>query len=214
MPIPVGVAVSGTQTYGGTPTFSGNDSPPSGVNVDTSGLVCTIAGIKSIGPTTPAGSYTLAPAGCSGVTLSGGNATGYAVVYTTATGDFTVAPAPLTITASSNSMTYGGTAPTITPWLLGLREQRLRRVAHDRSRRARPRPPAPARCWAAPYVSSCGGAVDHQLHHHLRRGLGARSPRPTLTVTASSGPMTYGGTVPSITAELFRTSSTQSPQLR
>ena len=88
VPIPVAVAVSGTQTYGGTPTFSGNDNPPSGVTVDTSGLVCTIAGIKSIGPTTPAGSYTLAPAGCSGVTLSGGNATGYAVVYTTATGDF------------------------------------------------------------------------------------------------------------------------------
>ena len=84
------VAVSGTQTYGGTATFTGTDNPPSGVTVDTSGLVCTIAGIKSIGPTTPAGSYTLAPAGCSGATLSGVNATGYSVVYTTSTGDFTV----------------------------------------------------------------------------------------------------------------------------
>ena len=198
VPIPVDVAVSGTQTYGGTPTFSGNDSPPSGVNVDTSGLVCTIAGIKSIGPTTPAGSYTLAPAGCSGVTLSGGNATGYAVVYTTATGDFTVAPAPLTITASSNSMTYGGTPPTITPGYSGF-------VNSDSAASLTTQPTCSTTATSSspvlgsPYVSSCGGAVA--TNYTITYAGGSVTVTPAnLTVTASSGSMPYGGSVPSVSA--------------
>ena len=93
-PIPVDVAVSGTQTYGGTPSFLGADSPPPGVSVDTSGLSCTQTGIVTIGPTMSPGSYTLAPASCSGATLSGTNATNYGVVYTSAPGGFTVTPAP------------------------------------------------------------------------------------------------------------------------
>ena len=40
-PGPVDVAVSGTQTYGGTASFSGTDSPPSGVTVSTAGSSCT-----------------------------------------------------------------------------------------------------------------------------------------------------------------------------
>ena len=40
----------------------------------------------TIAPTMPAGSYTLAPASCSGATLSGSNAPDYGVVYTSAAG--------------------------------------------------------------------------------------------------------------------------------
>ncbi len=198
VPIPVDVAVSGTQTYGGTATFSGADVAPPGVTVDTAGLVCTIAGIKSIGPTTPAGIYTLAPAGCSGTILSGGNAPGYTVVYTTTTGDFTVAPAPLTITASSNSMTFGGNPPTITPGYSGF-------VNSDSAASLTTQPTCSTTATrsspvlGSPYVSSCGGAVDPNYTITYTGGSVTVIPA-NLTVTASSGSMAYGGTVPTISA--------------
>ena len=129
------------------------------------------AGLKTIGPTMPAGSYTLAPAGCSGATLSGVNATGYSVVYTTSTGDFTVTPAPLTITASSNSMPYGGTPPTITPGYSGFVNGRLRPLADDA---------ADVLDHSDQLEPGAGHSVRlvlwwrgrPQLHDHLRRGFG------------------------------------------
>ena len=116
MASPVNVAVSGSQAYGGSPSSAGADSPPSGITVSTSGLSCSKVGASTtIAPTLAAGNYTLLPSSCSGATLSGANAANYAVAYTSAANDFTVTPAPLTITASNGSMTYGGTVPTITP---------------------------------------------------------------------------------------------------
>ena len=56
----------------------------------------------------------------------------------TSTARYRSNPAPLTIAASSDSMTYGGSTPTITAPLLGLRERRHRRPRSRRSRRARP----------------------------------------------------------------------------
>ncbi len=196
-PIPVHVAVSGSQTYGGTPTFAGTDNPPSGITVDTSALVCTIAGIRSIGPTTPAGNYTLAPAGCSGATLSGETTTGYAVAYTTTTNNFTVAPAPLTITAASTVMPYGGTAPTITPGYSGF-------VNSDSAASLSPPPTCSTTATrsspvlGSPYVSSCGGAVDSNYSISYVGG-GVTVNPANLTITASSGSMPYGGTPPTIT---------------
>ena len=113
-PIPVDVAVTGTQVYGGPPSFAGTDTPPSGVTVDTSALTCTKAGQSTIAPTMPAGSYTVVADSCSGATLSG-NATDYGVVYTSAANDFTVTTAPLTVTASSPTMRYGSAPATVTP---------------------------------------------------------------------------------------------------
>ena len=49
------------------------------------------------------------------MTLTGGEAGYYSVVYTTAANDFTTVPAPLTITASSASMVYGSNPPAVTP---------------------------------------------------------------------------------------------------
>jgi DNA-binding beta-propeller fold protein YncE len=113
-PVPVDVAVSGTQTYGGTPSFAGADNPPQGISVSTSGLTCTQTGIVTIGPTMSPGSYTLASASCTGATLSGTNATNYGVVYTSAAGGFTVTPAPIAVAvsgaqANSGSPTFIGT---------------------------------------------------------------------------------------------------------
>ena len=108
-PGPVDVAVSGSQTYGGTPVFSGTSTPPSGITVTTSGLSCTkLQPLVVITPALPVGSRTLFPGSCAGATLSGTGAADYTVAYTTVTGDFTITPGPLTVTASNASMSYGG----------------------------------------------------------------------------------------------------------
>jgi hypothetical protein len=128
-PIPVPVGVSGTQTYGGTPSFTGTDSPPQGISVSTSALSCTQTGIVTIGPSMSPGSYTLAPSSCSGATLSGTNATNYGVVYTSAAGGFTVTPAPVAVAvsgaqANGGSPTFFGTdtpPPGVTVDTSGLR---------------------------------------------------------------------------------------------
>ena len=92
-PTPLSVAVSGTQTYGGAASFGGSESPPAGVSVDTTGLSCATVGDSTPSSATlNAGSYTLKPSSCSGVTLSGANAADYGVAYTSAADDFTVEP--------------------------------------------------------------------------------------------------------------------------
>ncbi len=198
---PVNVAVSGTQTYGGTPSFSGSASPPSGVTVNTTGLACTYVGtliLKPIAPTLPAGTTSLVPPSCSGVTLSGANAADYSVVYTSTSTDFTVTPAPLTITASSPTMTYGGTVPTITAGYSGF-------VNSETSSSLTTKPTCATTATssspvsASPFASSCGGAVDPNYSFSYAGGSVTVNPA-ALTVTASSGSMNYGGSVPTITA--------------
>ncbi len=97
----VRVAVSGTQTSGGSPTFtavpdySGPGTMPPGVTLNSSGLSCTTAAPSTtISPTLAPGSYTLLARSCGGLTLSGADAGDYSVVYTTAANDFTAVPPP------------------------------------------------------------------------------------------------------------------------
>ncbi len=196
----VNVAVAGTQTYGGTPSFSGGASPPSGITVNTDGLACTYVDtpiLKPIAPTLPAGTTSLVPLSCSGVTLSGANAADYSVVYTSTSTDFTVTPAPLTITASSPTMTYGGSVPTITPGYAGFVNGET-----TSSLTAKPTCATTATIsspvLAGPYASSCGGAVDSNYSFSYVGGSVTVNPA-ALTVTASSGSMTYGATVSTIT---------------
>jgi hypothetical protein len=197
-PAPVSVAVSGSQTYGGTASFSASDSPPAGVSVDTTALSCTTVEASTlISATLSAGSYTLKPASCSGATLSGANAANYGVAYTSAAGDFTVAPAALTVTASSGAITYGGTVSTITPAYTGFKNG-------DTASSLTTAPTcstivtSTSGVSGSPYVTSCGGAVDANYAFSYAGGSVTVSPAP-LTVTASSGAMTYGGTIPTIT---------------
>ena len=93
-PVPVDVAVTGSQTYGGSPTFSGSTaSPPTGITVSTASVNCTeLAPFTFINAALPVGSRTLLPQSCSGATLSGTEAGNYAASYTSATDDFTVVP--------------------------------------------------------------------------------------------------------------------------
>ena len=174
--IPLPVAVSGTQTYGGSPTFtavpnfSGPGTMPSGVTLNTSGLSCTTVGTSTtISPTLTPGAYTLLASSCSGLTLTGADAGDYSVVYTTAANDFTAVPAPLTITASSASMVYGSNPPPVTPTFIGLQEQRQRVITHH---------PTDVLDDSQQRQHSVRLAVHHvlqwcgrpELRHHLRPG--------------------------------------------
>ncbi len=165
--IPLDVAVSGSQTYGGTtPTFTasanyaGSGNAPYGVTLNTTGLSCTEVGTSTpIGPTLPAGSDTLVPSSCGGATLSGTNGADYVIVYTSAAGDFTINPAPLTVTASSPTMNYGGTVPTITPLYSGFKSGDSASslsvqptCSTTATSSSTPSPPT--------YASSCSGAAD------------------------------------------------------
>ncbi len=69
---------------------------PAGVTgVDTTGLTCSeVAPSTAISPTMAGGTYTIVPGSCSGVTLSGSGASDYTVVFTSASGDFSVTGGP------------------------------------------------------------------------------------------------------------------------
>jgi hypothetical protein len=200
-PGPVDVAVSGTQSFGGTPIFAGTDSPPPGITVSTTGLTCTKVGVLSlqpIAPTLAAGNYALSPSSCSGAALAGTNTGDYTLVYTGSPSDFTVTPALLTVTASSGSMNYGAAPPVITPGYFGF--------VNGNTPSSLTTPPtcstaatSSSPVSGSPYLSSCAGAVDSNYSFSYLDGSVTVSPVP-LTITASSPAMTYGGTVPAITA--------------
>ena len=66
-PIPITIAVSGSQTNGGSPSFAGMVSPPAGVGVDTSSLTCSeVTPATPISGTLPNGTYTLVAGSCQG----------------------------------------------------------------------------------------------------------------------------------------------------
>jgi sugar lactone lactonase YvrE len=104
-------------------------------------------------------------------------------------------PAPLTITASSATMAYGGTVPTITPGYSGF--------VNGDTPASLTTPPtcsttATSHSPAGSYPSSCTGAADSNYTISYVNGTVVDSPAP-LVITASSATMAYGGTVPTIT---------------
>ena len=134
----------------------------------------------------PVGSY---PSTCSGAVDAN-----YAINYTA--GSASIGPAPLSITASSPAMTYGGAVPAITPIYSGL-------VAGDTAA-SLPTPPtcsttATSSSPPGTYPSTCSGAVD--ANYDISYNPGSVSVGTTvLTITATSATMAYGGAVPAITA--------------
>jgi hypothetical protein len=107
----------------------------------------------------------------------------------------TVAPAALTITASSGSMTYGGTPPTITPsysaFVNGDTASSLGTVTCTTN--ATSSSPVAGN----PYKSSCS-ATDPTYMITSVPGTVTVGPAP-LTIAASSATIAYGGAVPPIT---------------
>src|SRR5271157_2429407 len=178
-------ASSGSMTYGGTapiitPGYSGFVNGDTAASLTTPPTCSTTATAHS-----PAGSY---PSTCSGAV--DGN---YTISYVN--GTVTDSAAALAITASSASMTYGGTAPTPTPGYSGF-------VNGDTSASLTTQPTcsttATSRSAAGSYPSSCTGAVDSNYTISYVNGT-VTDGAAALAITASSASMTYGVTAPTIT---------------
>ncbi|HXZ65458.1 MAG TPA: MBG domain-containing protein, partial [Streptosporangiaceae bacterium] len=188
-PAPLAADVEGAQTYGGSPAFAVTGY--SGlVNGNTASVVTgTITGcITTVGQGAVVGVYSGTISGCSG--LSSPN---YTITYSDA--GFTVIPAPLTITASSGTMTYGGSVPTITASYSGFVNGN---TAASLTTAPACSTTASSSMPAGSYPSSCTGAVDPNYMISYVGGT-VTVGQAALTITASSGTMTYGGTPPAIT---------------
>ncbi len=103
-----------------------------------------------------------------------------------------VAPAPLTVTASSGRTVYGGGPGAGDPLIRRVRERGHRLVTHDAGRRAHHGVTPPPR---RDYPTSCSGAADPNYAITYAAGVMTVGPAP-FSVAASSGTMTYGGSVP------------------
>ena len=184
-PAPLTVtASSGTFAYGGTPPaitpsyagFMGGDSPFSLTTAPTCSLTATSS--------SPVGTYI---SSCSGATDPN-----YTIGYVP--GSVNVTPAPLTISASSPTMTYGGTVPAVTPLYSGF-------VNGDSavSFTAAPGCATTATSSSPPgtYPAICSGAVDPNYTVDYVAGTVTVNPAP-LTVVASSATVTYASAVPDI----------------
>ena len=187
IPAPLTItATSGTMTYGGavptiSPIVSGLENGEN-TAVLGAGLVCTTTAT----PTSSVGDY---PSSCSGAVDAN-----YDISYVA--GTVSVTPAALTITASSNSMTYGDPVPTITPIVSGLQNGETAAVLG-----------AGLVCTTGAdttspvgsYASACGGAVDSNYAISYVTGTVTVNPA-TLMITASSSTVDYGDAPPAITA--------------
>jgi RHS repeat-associated protein len=178
-------APSGSMTYGGAvpaiaPSYSGwvNGEGPS---VLTSAPTCSTAATSTSG----VGTYK--------TSCTGAAAPDYTLVYVE--GSVKVDPALVTVTASSDSMAYGGTVPVITPAYSGFVNGEGPGVltsAPTCSTAATSASPA------GTYHSSCTGAAAANYTFSYVDGTISVDPSVVI-VTASSGSLTYGGTVPAIT---------------
>ena len=173
-----------TSTYGGAaPTVTPVYTPPIGAPL-MSPPTCS----STITASTVVGTYTGAN------TCSGASDPAYSITYLPGTGD--VDPAPLTVTASGGSLTYGGTVPAITCGITG--------YVNGQNQSALTTTPAGSTTAtgsspAGSYASTCaGGAAANYAFTYLPGKVTVE--KAALTITASSGSFTQGGTPPTITA--------------
>jgi hypothetical protein len=193
--------VNGTVTVGPAPlsitpapeSFSYGAAPPAltpmvtglqngeSVSVLGSGLTCSTA------------ANSLSQVGSYDSSCTGAADANYTISY--ADGTVTLGPVLLTITASSGSMTYGGTAPAVTPTYAGFvnGDSAISLIAQPTCSTT-----AASSSPVNTYATSCSGAVDHNYAISYAAGTENVEPAP-LIIAASSGTMSYGGTVPSVT---------------
>jgi len=178
-------APSPTMVYGGPlPTFTPTYSPAVPVPPFTAPVCTTTATASS-----PVGTYSIY---CSGAVDPN-----YTIAYVS--GTLTVTPAALTITAPSPSVTYGAATPALTPTFTGF-------VAGDTAAKLTTQPTCittyvPGNVAGSTSPVTCSGAVDPNYAISYVGGTLTVTPA-TLTITASNGAMTYGGTVPTITPNI------------
>ena len=184
----------GSQTYGAAIAAGSLDATAtynSGNVAGTFAYTTTVNGspVTLVAGTTvlPAGNYTIT------ATFTPSNPSVDTSASTTA--PYTVSQAALTITASSGTMIYGGTAPTITPSYAGF-------VNGDSAASLTAQPAcsttATSKSAVGSYPSTCAGAADANYTISYTPG-SVTVGKAALTITASSGTMIYGGTAPTIT---------------
>src|SRR5205823_5238218 len=175
-----------SRTYGiANPTFDATYS--AFVNGQgPSALTGTLGCITTAATNSPAGTY---PINCSGQ-----SSTNYAITYVA--GTLTINSVPLTITASSGLMTYGGTVPTINPSYSGF-------INGDTATSLTIQPTcsttATSKSPVGSYASTCSGAVDANYAISYVPGSVTVSAA-TATVTANDAGKTYGSADPALTA--------------
>ena len=173
---------SGSMTYGGAvpaiaPSYSGWVKGEGPATLTTAPTCSTAAKSASA-----VGTY---KASCTGAA-----AANYSFAYVD--GSVKVNPALVTLTASSDSMTYGATVPAITPaysgWQNGDGPSVLTTAPTCTT-------PATSASPTGTYKTSCSGALA--LNYTFAYVEGTLSVNPsTVIVTASSGSLTYGASVP------------------
>jgi hypothetical protein len=178
------ITEQGSPLSGVTLTFSLNGAPAGAATTDAQGRATLTAQLSGVAAGTHPSAVSVSFAG--------------SAVYpsSSASGDLVVSPAPLTITASSATMTYGGTAPAITASYAGF-------VNGDSAASLTSAPTCTTSVSATSnvgtYPSSCSGAVD--ANYTISYAAGSVTVGPAaLTITASSATMTYGGAAPAIVA--------------
>jgi RHS repeat-associated protein len=127
------------------------------------------------------------------ISASGASDSDYTISYVG--GSMTVNPVPLTITADDQSMTYGGSVPTLTVTYSGL-------VNGDTAPSTPPAVSTTATSSSpvsgSPYDISASGASDSDYTISYVDGSMTVNPA-ALTVTADDQSMTYGDSVPTLT---------------
>ena len=177
-------------TYGGamptlTASYTGFVNGDSAANLSTAPTV-----ISATAATANAGTY----AGT--ITASGAADSNYTIGY--AAGTLTINKAPLTVTANNQGMTYGGSMPSLTASYAGF-------VNGDSAASLTTAPSvvsgtlASANAGTYTGTLTASGAVDGNYTICYLPGRLTINKAP-LTVTANNQGMTYGGSMPSLTA--------------
>jgi CSLREA domain-containing protein len=175
-------ANNASMTYGGTvPTLTGTLT---GI-VNSDAITATYATTAT--SASPVAAYPIT------ATLSGANLANYTV--TNNAGVLTVGKAPLSVTASNASMTYGGTVPTLTGTLTGIvNSDAITATYATTATTATP-------VAAYPITATLAGA--NLANYTVTNNAGVLTVgKAPLSVTANNASMTYGGTVPTLTGTL------------
>ncbi len=205
----------GTTAITTTTVTASTATPVYGQTITFTATVSTIAP----GASTPSGSVTFTVDGNpqAPIALSGGQAmlslilpvgthtisAAYSPVsyFLASTGSVTpsVAPAPLTITADNQMMTYGGTLPTLTVTYTGLVNGDTPATFTMMGNTPPTLSTVAANSHAGSYAITVSGAVDPNYTITFVNGTLTINPA-ALTITANNQAMTYGGSLPALTA--------------
>ena len=186
-PVPLTVtATNVTKTYGTAPTLSGFTSTGL-VNAETIGSVTEVSAGSPAAASVAGSPYTITPSAATGGTFTPGN---YVISYVN--GNLTITPAPLTVTATDVTKTYGAV-----PTLSGFTSTGLVNAETIGSvTEASPGSPAAASVAGSPYTitpsAATGGTFTpgNYVISYVNGNL-TITPAP-LTVTATDVTKTYG----------------------